>query len=382
MRIGLVRRVFDPHGGGAEQVAHGILNELLRRGHQVTVFSERLVGTQPDGKDCRWIAVSRGGFASSNTLRFKRNVGRLLQEQRNHLDVILTLCRALPADIFMVTEQIHSECCASKYLFGGRLNPRHRGIMALERQCFANIPLILVNSQLVRSQLLEHFHLPAERVLPLPLGIDSSRFTPPADEQERQQFRQQLQLDQDRLVLLFVAMNFATKRLDIALRGLGALPEAYRRKFQLVAIGGEDVDKFVRLAESLEVTAHFTGRQNDLRRYYCASDLFYYPGPYETFGMVCLEAAACAVPVLVSKAKGASEIVNPGKNGYLVHGEGEPQELATYLRHFADLTTAERQLMRQAALESSRNYSMPRYFDQLENHLQNIVAGKKHPTIA
>ena len=380
MRIGLVRRVLDPNGGGAEKVACALLQELLRRGHQVTVFSEVLTGIKADGVNCRWIQVPQHGLASSSTLRFQRHVGPLLQNQRQNLDVILTLCRALPADVFMVTEQVHVEWCQGRYLFGGRLNPRHRGIMALERQCFKHIPLILVNSQLVRAQVLRRFALPAERVLPLPLGIDSNRFTPPVNEQERQQFREQLQLSPDKIVLLFVAMDFATKRLDIAMRGLAALPPEYRHNFQLLAVGGEKVTQFARLAESLDIAVHFAGRQNELRRFYCASDLFYYPGPYETFGMVCLEAAACALPVLISEAKGASEIVIPGKNGYLVKGEGEPQELSAMLRQFADLTASAREQMRLAALASTEKYNMQHYFNQLEKHLQAVAADRTQNT--
>jgi glycosyltransferase involved in cell wall biosynthesis len=57
---------------------------------------------------------------------------------------------------------------------------------------------------------------------------------------------------------------------------------------------------------------HFTGwiGDEDLRRFYCAADLFVYPSFYEGFGLPILEAMACGRAVLCSNTSAMPEVAN------------------------------------------------------------------------
>lgn len=65
----------------------------------------------------------------------------------------------------------------------------------------------------------------------------------------------------------------------------------------------------------------------ELRVAYRSADLVVVPSYYESFGYVCLEALACGVPVVASRTGVAAELIEPGRDGYLV-APGDAGELA------------------------------------------------------
>lgn len=66
---------------------------------------------------------------------------------------------------------------------------------------------------------------------------------------------------------------------------------------------------------------------SDLPRHYQESTVCVFPSRWEPLGIVCLEAMACARPVVASRAGGMAEIVQDGENGLLVPPD-DPAALA------------------------------------------------------
>ncbi len=92
----------------------------------------------------------------------------------------------------------------------------------------------------------------------------------------------------------------------------------------------------------------------ELPALFAASHLLAVPSNYEALGIVYLEAMAFGLPVLAAAAGGAREIVEHGREGFLV----EPGDGAALTRHLLRLA-GERELlarMGQAALERSRRH--------------------------
>jgi glycosyltransferase involved in cell wall biosynthesis len=80
-----------------------------------------------------------------------------------------------------------------------------------------------------------------------------------------------------------------------------------------------------------------------VERFYAAADLFVCPTPYDAFGMVVTEAMACGLPVIVSRAAGASELITHREDGLLLDDAGDIEGLAAGLRELAvDRDFAER----------------------------------------
>jgi D-inositol-3-phosphate glycosyltransferase len=57
--------------------------------------------------------------------------------------------------------------------------------------------------------------------------------------------------------------------------------------------------------------------QYDLPRIYAAADVVFVPSRYESFGLVAVEAMACARPVVASRAGGLAFTVESGVTGFL-----------------------------------------------------------------
>jgi N-acetyl-alpha-D-glucosaminyl L-malate synthase BshA len=62
----------------------------------------------------------------------------------------------------------------------------------------------------------------------------------------------------------------------------------------------------------------FLGNVGNLEQIVSSSDVFLLPSEAESFGMAALEAMACAVPVIATKAGGLPEVVDDGETGFLL----------------------------------------------------------------
>ena len=80
---------------------------------------------------------------------------------------------------------------------------------------------------------------------------------------------------------------------------------------------GEKLDK---VAVSKNVTMHRLGHVDDdvYRSALSAAEILVLPSEYEAFGIVLLEAAAAATPVIGTRVGGIPEAMSDGKNGFLV----------------------------------------------------------------
>ncbi len=62
----------------------------------------------------------------------------------------------------------------------------------------------------------------------------------------------------------------------------------------------------------------FVGQVPNIADYLSIADLFLLPSETESFGLACLEAMACEVPVIATRVGGLPEVVRDGETGYLV----------------------------------------------------------------
>lgn len=68
-----------------------------------------------------------------------------------------------------------------------------------------------------------------------------------------------------------------------------------------------------------------------IERFYAAADAFLFPSAYDAFGMVVTEAMASGVPVIVSAAAGASEIVRHGESGFVLDSAEDSAMVGAHL---------------------------------------------------
>lgn len=115
--------------------------------------------------------------------------------------------------------------------------------------------------------------------------------------------------------VLCVATIEPRKRIDCLLEAYRALPNAVKRSFPLVLVGGKgwlhhSLDVEIKKAQ-IEGWLQQIGfvSNADLRQLYAGARLFAFPSVYEGFGLPVLEAMASGAPVIASNSSSIPEIL-------------------------------------------------------------------------
>jgi glycosyltransferase involved in cell wall biosynthesis len=130
-------------------------------------------------------------------------------------------------------------------------------------------------------------------------------------------------------LLVAVARLVPQKGIDIALRALAELPDAW-----LVVLGeGPERTRLEALARELGVVGrtHFPGRVPDVAAWLRRASVVVHPARWEGFGLALLEAMLCAKPVVATHVSSIPEIVVDGETGILVPPD-DPRALAHAVR--------------------------------------------------
>jgi glycosyltransferase involved in cell wall biosynthesis len=103
---------------------------------------------------------------------------------------------------------------------------------------------------------------------------------------------------------------------------------------QLAGIGSE-LENVQKLALQLGVDdcVQFSGLINDIENHYAASHIYVHPSKYEPFGLVLVEAMAAGLPVVCLDAGGNRDLIEQGRNGYLLSGDATPEAFADKILH-------------------------------------------------
>ena len=178
----------------------------------------------------------------------------------------------------------------------------------------------------------------------IPPGVDTSRFYP-IDQDEAREF---IGVPCEHRMVLFVGRIEPLKGIDTLIEAVALMrdKEAFEKNpFCVVVIGGDpDVSRVDMSAEmerlqelcttkGLTDLVLFLGKrdQDTLQYYYSAAEVVVVPSHYESFGLVALEAMACATPVVASETGGLVYLVQDGETGFHVPF-GEPEALAEKLQ--------------------------------------------------
>jgi glycosyltransferase involved in cell wall biosynthesis len=241
----------------------------------------------------------------------------------------------------------------------GRLHafarPQTRVVMSIERRLFGGPrpPYCLCISDAVRSDLERVHAVPRELTEILPYGVSLDRFR--HDPAARASQRAKLDVPEDRLVCLFVGDDFERKGLACAMEGLARS----RTPGELVVIGSDRADGHRELATSLGIAdrVQFVGRvrNEDLPKWYAASDVVLLPSRQDAWGIAVIEGLAAGRVVVTTEFTGASSAIRPGVDGFVLEGKGDPAALAALLD--AELgDPARRKAVMAGAAEAARPY--------------------------
>ena len=215
-------------------------------------------------------------------------------------------------------------------------------------------------------------------------GCDTDRFQP---RQPRMELRQRLLGPRYKgRVILTIGGLVARKGQDMVIRALPRLRESIPEVNYLIVGDGPYRPQLESLAEAMGVQDHviFAGQvpTEELPDVYALSDVFVMPSrerlevdDVEGFGIVFLEASACAKPVIGGRSGGIPEAIVDGVTGLLVDAH-DPEDIGNALaRLLTDRDLAIR-LGQQGRLRVVHDFDWARVADQVEGILNSVLSGR------
>ena len=183
---------------------------------------------------------------------------------------------------------------------------------------------VVTASEWSRQRLLDHGYAP-DKVQVVPLGVDSTAFTPLTDA-ERAVIRAQMGFRADETVFVNVGVALWNKGIDVLLRAFAIL-RARGRPIRLVLkdqrdVYGVSVEQTLRSVaaefpellqpETLAAISVIPGKleRAQLRGLFGLADAYVSPYRAEGFNLPVLEAIACATPLIVTKGGSTDDFCN------------------------------------------------------------------------
>ncbi len=186
----------------------------------------------------------------------------------------------------------------------------------------------------IKKELIEHYQIPAHKIQVIHHGVNAQYFKPyknnPEAERIRKDIRQNLLIDENDIVLLHVGALNARKGLFQTFKLLSYFKKNGFKNIKYIAVGQGENSMIHRLikSENVEDMVKIVPHSKDIRNYYWASDIFYFPTYYEPFGLVTLEAMASGLPTFVSQTAGSAEIITDGIDGLLFNPKDTLEKIA------------------------------------------------------
>ncbi len=321
LRLAVIRRQYAPFGG-AERFIERSLDELQAHGIAPTLVCAEW--DRPAGAGANWevaqLGAPRGLSRQRREINFADAVHAFLSSRE--FDLVQSHERIPGLAVFRAGDGLHCEWLRQRrraqpawQRWLTDLDPYHRFCLRRERALYGHPALrtVICNSEMVRSEIAEHFPAALSKVRVIRNGIDSTAFAP-ATEQQRLHARNRLGIPADRVLFVFVGSGFERKGVTTILQVAAAAPEA---RFLIV---GQDKQRssYQRRARQLLLAdrVHFLGPVQDVSDCLDAGDAFIFPTLYDPGPNAVLEAMAKGLPILTSHKCGLAEVIVPAGAGF------------------------------------------------------------------
>lgn len=299
--------------GGAEKFAVDLAQRLDRTKYEIIVAETRIQVDSIHRKTLEAHKIRIVDLTGKSYLTMtKKQLSFLKREKPDvvhtntgsvlHMMVSCLICK-VPRRIYTV----HNE---AKLLYG--TNNLKKMAYKLAFSVFRFIPVAICPT--VKETLIKTLHIKAERIPVVNNGVDIDRFSVPKHKTAHNIFR----------VISVGSFNWI-KNQAMMIRAVSALRDQGRRICLTLLGEGEDRAKLEALVRELGVENEVSmpGIKTNVEQYLQASDLYVTASRTEGLPLSVLEAMACGLPVVATKAGGVKDIVHDGENGRVVDIEDD-----------------------------------------------------------
>jgi len=370
LRVALLVYRGNPHSGGQGVYTRYLSRELVKLGHQVTVFAGQPWPVLDDGVELvrlpsldlyrepdpfripwpwefrswidavEFILMCTAGFPEP--LTFSWRVRKALATRAGQFEIVhdnQCFGRGLLgviADGWPLLATLHHPITVDRALDLSHARTLRRrlalrrwyGFLGMQMRVAHHVPRIVTVSESSKRDIAEQMRIQPERLGVVPVGVDHTRFRHLGGVARRP------------------GRIMTTASADVPLKGLVPLLEAVaklrtERDVELVVIGkprpesrvGETIDRL-----GLEGTVQFVSGVTDERivELYAEAAVAVVPSLYEGFSLPAVEAMACGVPLVATTGGALPEVVGrDGETGLLVP-PGDPSALAVRVGRVLD----------------------------------------------
>lgn len=385
MKIAMMTNNYKPFVAGVPISVEKLSVGLRALGHQVTVFAPSYDEQDTEEDVIRYGALLKGvagGFSVPNSLDPK--IERAFWE--GHFDVIHVHHPMMIGATARYLSWKYHVPLVSTYHTRYEQYLHYVGLTGLERfwpiylrRTLGACNMVFAPTPHIRDYLRETGINPPIEVLPT--GLSKTAFYP--DQQKAKRLREQF-CEGRPFLFCTVARLAKEKNLEFLLESLALYKQKAGPCFKLLLIGkGPYREKLCRRIGELALTEEIilTGevRNEDMKEYCAASDLFLFSSRSETQGIVLLEAMAVGTPVLALRATGTDDIVINGVNGYMTQVSGEsPRDRIQDARVFADkamaiLSGKELETLKQGAKETANKYDCQEIAERASSYYREVI---------
>ena len=382
MKVAVVTEWVDPWRGGAETSTLQFMHHLQAAGIELHLFTR----SRPSPAPGMFVHTVSGAAMSRvrRSVTFAHRVERLLKAERFDVVHAITPCRCV--DIYQprggtIAETIERNLALrrrgpvrSLKKYAIHFNLKQRYLRAIERKIFSDAqgPIVVAISDYVVRQLKRHYGVPDERIRKIFNGVDPPDTSTEDRARDRAAIRREFGFSDQQLVVLCVAHNFKLKGVRRWMEAMALLVKQGVTDVRSLVVGKGDSQLWHRLAARLGIARvlTFVGPSDRVRQIYHAGDLLVHPTYYDPCSRVVLEAMVAGLPCITTRWDGASEVIDPGRNGYILDDPGDVTALAHYVARMRD--AGHRRALSEAARKVVDAVSMARHTREVNELYEQI----------
>jgi glycosyltransferase involved in cell wall biosynthesis len=341
VKVCFISPEYLPLSGGTGAYVYYLSNELMKHGYSVCIVTG--YGQAGDIrvneklsifflKTSKTPIVKSFMFAASS-LRKLNSVRDSVHVDITHVNLPLVPNFAVPPNFGKtLISTVHSTWKGEAEAIRGepysRLNPNEKFMVSFnwflrifEESMLKRSNKIIAVSDFTRRELLQYYKVKADKIRVIHNGVDTRKFQPATD---KRKVKQELGFNPDDIAVLSVGRLYARKGLFTLIESMPAVVRSFPHAKFIISGKGQsnEMKKLVAHAQKLGVNDNivFTGYYPDrkLPMLYQAADVFAFSTFYENLPFAVLEALSTGLPVVTTSVGGIPEMIDSGKNGFLV----------------------------------------------------------------
>ncbi|WP_432403358.1 glycosyltransferase [Wukongibacter sp. M2B1] len=388
MKIGIFTDIYYPLLGGVTSSILTLEEELVRRGHDVTIVTIKVPGHVDSKKDniiripsVKFMDIQVGYYINPSIVKelgemdfdvihthtefFVGMVGAKIAKKKN-IPLIHTCHTIYDVYVNTILSDYHIEGIVSHMV--SYLAKNHT------KKCEA----VIVPSHKTKDAI-DSFDI-NEKISVIPSGIHIDKFfNSEVESKEVELIKDKMGLGDDDRVILSLSRVTKEKRVDVIIRQFHKIwKEAPNTK--LVIVGdGQEKKKMEELCRELKIDGYvsFTGEipWEKIELYYRIADVFVSASKVETQGLTIVEAMASGVPVVTFNDKNIIEVIEDGISGRLFSNDNE---LAGIIDEILNCDE-KKNIIIDNAYKAVKMLSAEKYAERIERLYEEIYA--KYPSI-